>query len=57
MAKYRRGLKLKVQDILILIEDIEDIKSLINQVIQIDNQIFFLKKKANKIGSNRATPV
>ena len=30
MAKYRQGLKSKVEDILILIKDTKDIKTLIN---------------------------
>ena len=30
IVKYRRGLKPKVQDVLILMEDTEDIKTLIN---------------------------
>ena len=55
MAKYCQRLKLKVQDILILIKDTEDITSLIKQVIKIDNRIF-QKEKANK-GSSKPIPV
>ena len=56
MAKYRRGLKSKVQDALILMEDAEDMRTLIDQAIRIDNRIF-QREKASKIGSNRVTPV
>ena len=55
MAKYCRGLKSKVQNILILMEDAEDITSLIKQTIKIDNRIF-QKERVNK-GSNKTTPV
>ena len=56
MAKYCRGLKLKVQNILILIKNTKDIRSLIKQAIQIDNQIF-QREKANRIGSSKAIPI
>ena len=40
MAKYYQELKLKVQDVLILIKDTKDIISLIKQAIKINNRIF-----------------
>ena len=55
MAKYYRGLKLKVQNVLILIEDIEDIRSLINQAIKIDIRIY-QRERASK-GSNITMPM
>ena len=55
MAKYYRRLKLKIQDILILIEDTKNIINLIKQIIKINNQIF-QGKRANK-GSNKTISV
>ena len=40
MALYQKGLKVKVQDILILIEDADTIKELINQAVKINNRIY-----------------
>ena len=40
MALYWKGLKAEVQDIIILIEDADSIKELINQVVKVDNQIY-----------------
>jgi len=40
MAQYRKGLKAKVLDILVLMEDPENIKDLINKVIKINNRIY-----------------
>jgi hypothetical protein len=54
MAKYRRGLKSKVQDALILMEDAEDMRSLIDQAIKIDTRIY-QRERASK-GSNMTTP-
>jgi hypothetical protein len=55
MAKYRRGLKSKVQDALILMEDADSMTDLIEQAIKIDNRIF-QRERANK-GSSKPTPV
>ena len=55
MAKYYWGLKSKVQDVLILIENAEDITSLIKQVIKINNRIF-QRERANK-SSSKPIPV
>ena len=40
MVQYKQGLKAKVQDAIILIEDVEILRELINQVIKINNQIY-----------------
>ena len=40
MVKYHQGLKPKVQDMLILMENVKDIKTLINQAIKIDYRIY-----------------
>ena len=40
MALYQKGLKAKVQDILIFIENADSIKELINQAVKINNQIY-----------------
>ena len=37
IALYKKGLKTKVQNIIILIEDIDTIKELIDQVVKINN--------------------
>ena len=56
MAKYCQKLKLKIQNILILIKDAKDIISLIKQAIKIDNRIF-QRERANKGSNNRTIPV
>ena len=55
MAKYRRGLKPKVQDALILMEDAEDMRTLIDQAIKIDHRIY-QRERASK-ASVKTTPV
>ena len=40
MAWYRQGLKTEVQNIIILMEDLKDIRELIKQTIKIDNRIY-----------------
>ena len=40
IAQYKKGLKAKVLDILILVEDLEDIKDLIDKVVKINNRIY-----------------
>ena len=55
IVKYRQGLKLKVQDILILIKNTNSITDLIEQVIKINNRIF-QREKTNK-SSNKTIPV
>ena len=40
MAQYRKGLKSKVLDVLVLVEDPEDIRDLIDKVVKINNRIY-----------------
>ena len=40
MAQYKKGLKLKVLDALVLIEDPKNMQELINKVVKIDNKIY-----------------
>ena len=47
MAQYRKGLKLKVLNALILMEDPKNIKDLINKAVRINNHIY-QRKQANK---------
>ena len=47
MAQYKKRLKLRVLDILVLVEDPEDIRDLINKIVKINNQIY-QREHANK---------
>ena len=40
MVWYRQGLKAEVQNAIILIEDPNNIKELIKQIIKVDNRIY-----------------
>ena len=40
MAQYKKGLKAKVLNMLILVEDPKDIRDLIDKVIKINNRIY-----------------
>ena len=40
MARYQKGLKAKVQNALILKDDLDNLRELINQAIKIDNRIY-----------------
>jgi len=40
MAQYLEGLKLKILDMLILINDPDTMRELINKMVQIDNRIY-----------------
>ena len=40
MAQYRKGLKAKVLDVLVLVEDPENIRDLIDKMIKINNRIY-----------------
>ena len=40
MAQYRKGLKAKVLNALVLVEDPEDIKDLIDKIVKINNRIY-----------------
>ena len=55
IVKYCYGLKLKVQDALILIKDADSIIDLIKQAIKIDNRIF-QRERANK-GNSKPIPI
>ena len=47
MAQYKKKLKLKMLNTLILVEDFKNIKDLINKVIKINNYIY-QREQANK---------
>ena len=47
MAQYKKGLKLKVLDSLVLVEDPKNMQELINKVVKIDNYIY-QREQANK---------
>jgi len=40
MAQYKKGLKLKVLNALIIVEDPEDMRDLINKMVKINNKIY-----------------
>ena len=40
MAWYKKGLKLKVLNALVFINDSDNIKEIINKVVQINNKIY-----------------
>ena len=40
ITQYKKGLKSKVLDTLVLVEDPKDIKDLINKVVKINNRIY-----------------
>ena len=40
MAQYKKKLKLKVLDALVLVEDPDDMKDLIDKIIKINNKIY-----------------
>ena len=47
MSQYKKGLKSKVLDALVLMEDPENIWELINKVVKINNRIY-QREQANK---------
>ena len=47
MAQYKKGLKSKVLDALVLVEDPDNIKDLIDKIVKINNRIY-QKEQANK---------
>ena len=47
MTQYKKGLKSKVLNVLVLVEDFENMKKLINKIIKINNKIYQCEK-ANK---------
>jgi len=40
MAQYKKGLKSKVLDTLVMVEDPENMRDLINKVVKINNKIY-----------------
>ena len=44
MAKYKQGLKSKVQDALIYMQDTKSMQELIDQAVRIDNRIYQWEK-------------
>ena len=55
MAQYKKGLKSKVLDALVMVEDLEDMRDLIDKIVKINNKIY-QKEQANK-GYNKYIPV
>jgi len=51
MAQYKQGLKAKVQDAIILMEDADTLRELIDQAIKIDNRIY--QREQAKKGQDR----
>ena len=54
MAQYKKGLKSKVLNALVLMENPENIRDLIDKVVKINNKIY-QQKQANK-GRNKHVP-
>ena len=55
MFQYKKGLKSKVLDALVLVEDSENMQELINKVVKINNKIY-QREQANR-GNVRQIPV
>ena len=55
MAQYKKGLKAKVLDTLVLVEDPEDMRDLIDKVVKINNRIY-QREQANK-GHNKQVQI
>jgi len=55
IAQYKKGLKSKVLNVLVLVEDLNNIKDLIDKMIKINNRIY-QQKQANK-GHNKHVPM
>ena len=47
MAQYKKELKSKVLDTLVLVKDSKNMQKLINKIVKIDNRIY-QRKQANK---------
>ena len=47
MAQYKKGLKLKMLNALVLVENLDSIKDLIDKIVKINNKIYE-KNQANK---------
>ena len=50
MVQYRQGLKAEVQNAIILIEDPDNIRELIEQAIKVDNRIYQSKRAKKELG-------
>ena len=50
MVQYRQGLKAEIQNAIISIKDLKDIKELIKQVIKVDNRIYQSKRARRELG-------
>ena len=50
IAQYRQGLKVEIQNVIISIEDLKDIKELIKQAIKVDNRIYQSKRARREPG-------
>ena len=48
MSQYKKRLKLKVLDALVLVEDSKNMQELINKVVKINNRIY-QREQANKV--------
>ena len=55
MAQYKKRLKSKVLNTLVLVKNLENIRDLINKVVKINNKIY-QREQANK-GHNKQIPV
>ena len=49
MVQYRQGLKAEVQNAIILMEDFNNIRELIKQIIKVDNRIYQSKKAKREL--------
>ena len=50
MVQYRQRLKAEVQNAIILMENLNNIRELIKQAIKVDNRIYQSKKTKKKLG-------
>ena len=50
MVQYKQGLKAEVQNAIILMEDSNDMRELIKQIIKVDNRIYQSKKAERDLG-------
>ena len=55
MSQYKKGLKLKVLNVLVLVEDPKNMQELIDKVVKINNRIY-QREWANR-GNIRQIPV
>jgi len=55
MAQYKKELKSKILNALVMVEDLKDIRDLINKIVRINNRTY-QKEWANK-GHNKHVPM